>query len=239
MSFSCEKICFHDLLKDISLSFAAGKIYGILGPNGSGKTTWLRCLSYVWRCTSGTVAWNQKKLDTMTRLEISRAITLVPQTPQIPFDFKVEEMVAMGADLSGGSVEDALREVDGLKFKTRSITSLSAGERQRIYIARALATQAPVMLLDEPFTALDIKHELEIWALLERLKKSGKIVILTLHHLHHAKRYLDEIAVLNEGRLVTSGAYEALTPQILAQVFGVNGRLSLSYEHFLLDAQLP
>jgi iron complex transport system ATP-binding protein len=219
------------LIKDITLEFASGCLHAILGPNGSGKSTFLKTMAGILKPSSGTVLWNAEALLEKDRQFISRTISFVPQTPKPQFDFIVEDVVAMGRYSHGNPywnaadkplIEEALIAVDALHLRSRRVTCLSQGERQRVYIARALATESPVLLMDEPMTSLDIRHQLEIWQLLKRLVDNGKVVIITTHDLAIAEHYCGHIAVLNQGRCIGFGSFsELMTKSLLRHVFGV------------------
>lgn len=219
------------LLTDLSLEFIGGQLHGILGPNGSGKSTLLRLLSGIWKPSGGEILWNGAPLLVKDRQSISRTVSLVPQQPHTAFDFLVEDIVAMGRyaydrcywhAAEEPVVYEALRMVDAWHLRRRPVNQLSYGERQRVYIARALVTESPIMLLDEPTASLDIQHQLEIWQLLQHLVERGKIVIITTHDLAIAERYCHQVAVLNHGRCVANGPFSALmTPGLLQEVFGV------------------
>ncbi|MBA3815827.1 MAG: ABC transporter ATP-binding protein [Parachlamydiaceae bacterium] len=220
------------LIENISLEFTPGLVHGILGPNGSGKSTLLKNLSGIWKATSGSILWNHSSLLMENRQAASRIISLVPQNPQVNFDFLVEDIVAMGryahdsrywATPQKNLLQNALEMVDAWHLRSRRITCLSHGERQRVYIARALVTEAPILLLDEPTASLDIRHQIEIWQLLKRLAHEGKIVIVSTHDILVAERYCDKIAVLNRGKCIANGAFETImTPELLLNVFEVS-----------------
>lgn len=219
------------LIDDITLEFCSGNLHGILGPNGSGKSTFLKALTGIWKPTSGSILWNEQSLLIQERRYISRTISLVPQNPQINFDFLVEDIVVMGRyshhehyweAFDEQQLEEALRNVDALHLRKRRVDCLSHGERQRVYIARALMTQSPVMLLDEPTACLDIRHQIEIWQLLQKLVSQGKLVIVTTHDLTVAQRHCHQIAVLNKGKCISHGDFPStMTPSLLQEVFGV------------------
>ncbi len=219
------------LLSDISLEFEAGYLHGILGPNGSGKSTLLKLLSGIWKPLTGSVKWNGSPLLCQDRQAISRIISLVPQQPQIAFDFLVEDIVAMGRyahdrcywqAAEEPEIHAALTIVDAWHLRRRYVNQLSYGERQRVYIARALVTASPILLLDEPTASLDIQHQLEIWQLLQKLVENGKIVIVTTHDLAIAEQYCHRISVLNHGTCIGTGQFSALmTPSLLQAIFGV------------------
>lgn len=230
-----EELCYDvdskKLIDSISLKFRSGILHGILGPNGSGKSTLLRTLCGIWRATSGNVLWKGESLLRKERKEISQIISLVPQNPIPAFDYLVEDIVAMGRyphgsrywDLKGEHlVYQALQTTDAWHLRRRQVNQLSQGERQRVYIARALVTESPIMLLDEPTSSLDIRHQIEIWELLLNLVKGDKIVIVTCHDLATAEKYCDEIAIMNQGRCISNGPFcQTMTQEILATVFGV------------------
>jgi len=217
------------LIEDISMEFKPGVLYGILGPNGSGKSTLLKTMSRIWQPTSGRIFWNEADLLQASRLELSLILSLVPQNPPHFFDFNVYQMVAMGRYARGSrsveaqrQIEESLRQADGWHLRRQKISELSGGERQRVYIARALATEAPILLLDEPTSYLDLRHQLEIWQLLRILVEKGKLVIVAVHDLSAARRFCDELVVLQAGRSVAKGPYaEVMTPALLQEVFGV------------------
>lgn len=218
------------LLNKMDLEFDGGILHGILGPNGAGKSSLLKTLAGIWKA-SGNVYWNDESLLEKDRKEISRLISLVPQNPQVTFDFLVEDVVAMGryshqkrywSPSETNIIHDALHTVDAWHLRHRLINQISQGERQRVYIARALATESPILLLDEPTASLDIQHQLQVWLLLQKLVKNGKIVIVTTHDLSTAKRYCQQVVILNEGHCLGQGAFETqITPYLLKTVFGV------------------
>lgn len=228
----CYSIGNKKLLEDVSLELAGGCLHAILGPNGSGKSTLLKVLTGIWKLSSGTVAWEGQSLLSQKRQEISRIISLVPQNPQPSFDFLVEDIVAMGRYTYNTRywnakdeplVHEVLRSVDAWHLRHRKVNHLSYGERQRVYIARALVTESPVLLLDEPTAGLDIRHQLEIWNLLQRLTAKGKIIAITTHDLTIAERYCGNVFVLNEGRCVGSGEFSSvMTPDVFGEVFGIS-----------------
>ncbi len=217
------------LIKDISLTFNSGILYGILGPNGSGKSTLLKTLSGIWTPTSGQLLWQGQNLLQFSRIALSRTLSLVPQNPALYFDFNVYSMVAMGRYPYGcrtpearSKIEQALCQVNAWHLRHQSLSQLSGGERQRIYIARALATHAPILLLDEPTSYLDLRHQLEIWQLLRSIAKEGKLIIVAVHDFFAAQRFCEELVILNQGHCYATGKYtDIMTPSLLKKVFGV------------------
>lgn len=219
------------LIEDVSLEFSSGLLHAILGPNGSGKSTLLKTLAGIWKQTRGNILWNNQSLMKENRQTISRTISIVPQNPQIHFDFLVKDIVAMGryshhskywTDAHKDLLEQALTLVDAWHLRAKRVTCLSQGERQRVYIARALMTEAPILLFDEPTASLDIRHQIEIWQLLQSLAIQGKIVIVSTHDIAHASQYCQQLAVLNHGRCIASGQFhEVMTAELFKNVFGI------------------
>lgn len=233
MTFEIHRLtyCLHHrpLIEDISLTFTPGILYGILGPNGSGKSTLLKTLSGIWTPTAGRLLWQEQNLLQFSRIAMSRILSLVPQNPPLYFDFNVYSMVAMGRYPHGcrnpdsrEKIEQALRQVDAWHLRYQLLSQLSGGERQRIYIARALATQSPILLLDEPTSYLDLRHQLEIWQLLRLLVKEGKLIIAAVHDLLAAQRFCDQLVILNQGRCHATGKYtDIMTLSLLQTIFGI------------------
>jgi iron complex transport system ATP-binding protein len=219
----------HLLISNISLQFNAGGLYGILGPNGSGKTTFLKNLSGIWTPSNGKIFWDEKPLFNLTRKEISRIISFVPQTAYVPFDYSVFDIVEMGLyahenkECRQDFIQDVLLQVDAWHLRDRFLLQLSSGERQRVYIARALATEAPIILLDEPTSHLDLRHQIDIWKLLSKLASNNKIVVASLHDLKAAKHYCNEVAILHHGNCIAAGTYsDMMTEELMQQVFDIS-----------------
>lgn len=218
-----------NLIDNLSLNFSNGKLHGIIGPNGSGKSTFLKLLNGILKATKGRVLFNRENLAEKSPKEISKLIAYVPQTFTSCFDYSVEEIVMMGG-YSRGSISKELQEnqlisvlnlVDSLHLRNRYTQSLSGGEKQRIYIARALMADSPVILLDEPTASLDIGHQLEIWQLLTDLK-TNKLIIVTVHDLNYAEKFCDRLYLLKAGCCIAEGGMECPLLQInLQETFGI------------------
>lgn len=214
------------LLSEVSLQFKPGHISGIIGPNGSGKSTLLKTLCGIWKADAGEIFWHERSILQWSRAELSRLMTLVPQNPVIAFDFSVTEMIEMAQHLVPKEkrihLSSILEATDLIHLQNRSVMTLSSGERQRVYIGRAIATGASILLLDEPTSSLDIQHQMIVWKLMNRLALEGKTIIVSLHDLVAAKQHCHTIAVMNNGHCVIQGNYEeCVTPSVLQQVFGV------------------
>lgn len=217
------------LLTDINVAFQKGAFNAILGPNGSGKSTLLKLLAGIWLPTHGRITWKNDDLQTMTRKEVSRAIALVPQNPQTSFNYLVIDVVAMGRysydplywnSIDTPLVSEMLHAVDAWHLRHRKINEISFGERQRVYIARALVTGSPVILLDEPTTGLDIRHQIEVMALLQQLIANGKIVVITTHDLSIVKEYDMQVTLMKQGKSLGSGPFnEIMTEDTINHLF--------------------
>ncbi len=212
MVVSTQDLCYAPVLKELSLQFSQGCFSTIIGPNGAGKTTLLRLLSGLLRPTSGTV-------DTGGQL-----ISLVPQSPSAPFPFTVWDLVSMGryphGDRNGEKIAHAMELTRVTHLQEKPIDEISAGERQRVFLARSLASEAPVLLLDEPTSNLDIGHKQEIWELLQQLAHDSRTVIATTHDLSMVETYADEVVILHQGRHQASGTpSDLLTESLIHEVF--------------------
>lgn len=226
-----------EILKNLSFSLNEGSLYGVLGPNGSGKSTLLKTMAKIWSPLRGEIYWQGENLLDYTRLRMSQTMTLVPQNPQLYFDFDVFDFTAMGcyprsssSEQVGTLVKEALRQVGAWHLCDRFISQLSGGERQLVYIARALATEAPILLLDEPTSHLDLHHQLQIWELLRSFAGKGKLIIVAVHDFTAAQRFCDQLVVLSQGECKGVGSYdEVMTPTLLKEVFGVRQRDPFSF----------
>ena len=228
------------VLDEIDLDLGPGAMVGLVGPNGAGKTTLLSLLMGLQRATRGEVRVAGRALQTLSRRKLARTIALVPQDLEIGFAFGVREVVAMGryphlgrfqapgvADLE--AVEQAMVATGIDALSDRTIDTLSGGERQRVLIARAVAQQTPVVLLDEVTANLDLSHQLEVLGLARAMAADGRLVVAALHDLALASRYCDRLLLLAQGRLRADGPVSAvLTPDHLLRYFGVEASIDLA-----------
>lgn len=223
-----------DILKGVNLSLNPGDFVGVIGPNGSGKSTLIKALSGVLPSSSGIVLLFDRPLDTFPRRDVARRLAVIPQETEITFDFTVSEIVLMGRTPHLGRfqslrrrdmdvVEEAMTHTDTLYLKDRLITTLSGGERQRVIIARALAQEPEILLLDEPTSHLDLKHQVEIFDLLHTLnREKGLTILCVTHDINVAATYCQEILLLHEGRIVASGTPETvITSDRIRDVYDV------------------
>lgn len=225
------------ILTDVSFELVRGETVGLVGMNGSGKSTLLKLLLGILTPSSGSVVVDGRDLKQMKRREIARKISFVPQNSGIDFDFEAQEIVSMGRTphLSRFSrfsrsdceaVSEAMRLTGTTDLAGRLVTELSGGERQRIQIARAIAQQTDLMLLDEPTSNLDLSHQLEVLSIIRRLTDAGRAAIISIHDLSLAARYCDRIIVLSESRIVADGRpQEVFTENLLLKHFCVRARI--------------
>ena len=224
------------VLEGVDLALAPGSVTAILGPNGSGKTTLLRLLAGLLAPTAGRVLLGERPLDEIPRRELARAVALVGVEPEIPFAWTALEIVLMGRapHLAAGRLEGAaeieraraaLARLDAAPLAHRAITELSAGERQRVLLARGLCQQTPALLLDEPTSHLDPAHALRLASILRELAADGRAIAWVAHDLNLAARGADRLVFLRHGRVAAAGSPdEVLTEATIRQVFGVGGR---------------
>ncbi|UQX03984.1 ABC transporter ATP-binding protein [Streptomyces sp. RerS4] len=221
----------HRLLDTIDMAAPDGKIVGLLGPNGSGKSTLLRLLAGLRRPDTGTIHYDDTRLDDLSRRVVARRLAVVEQDVSAHHHVSVRQVVELGRTPFRGRfdamtehdrrvVDAALERTDITDRQHRSWHSLSGGEKQRAQLARALAQEPREILLDEPTNHLDIRHQLELLDLLTSLDVT---CVVALHDLNLAARYCDHIVVLDHGQVAAAGAPEAvLTPDLIKAVYGVN-----------------
>ncbi|NLK07457.1 MAG: ABC transporter ATP-binding protein, partial [Firmicutes bacterium] len=221
-------------VSDVSFKAAGGEILGIIGPNGSGKSTLIKLISGVLRPTNGNVLINGEDTTLWSPRRLAQTVAVVPQDTQIAFDFTADEIVAMGRNpyisrfqsITNNDmdiIKAAMTATNTSQFAGRSILELSGGERQRVIIARALAQEPKVLLLDEPTAALDINHEVEIFELVRRLTKQKQLVtVAVLHDLNLAAEYCHRLLLLSRGTVAAYGSAETvLEPENISAVYGL------------------
>lgn len=223
-------------LNNVSVTIASGETLGILGPNGSGKSTLLKVLMRIVTPQRGTVELFGQPHGAFSQTEIARRVAFVPQETQQAFPFTITEMVLMGRyphhnrtwgmgwedDRDRAVAMQAMRELDVAHLGTRLMTDVSGGERQRAVIARALAQEPEVLLLDEPTAFLDLHHQLDVARIIRRVNRDrGLTVVLVSHDLNLASQSCDRVLLLQEGKLVAAGTpEEVISGERLEPVYG-------------------
>ncbi|MEF2551632.1 ATP-binding cassette domain-containing protein [Aurantimonas sp. A2-1-M11] len=222
------------LLSPLTLSLGHGTVTGLVGHNGSGKSTLLKLLARQLRPTTGRLAFDGRPIGEWGERELARRIAYLPQhTPLVP-GMLVKELVALGRYPWHGAlgrfgpadrekVDEALALTDTATYADRFVESLSGGERQRVWLAMLVAQDAGYLLLDEPISALDVAHQIEMLSLVRDLcDRRGVGVIVVLHEINMAARFCDEIIALKDGRLVARGAPAGIiTPERLEAIYGI------------------
>jgi iron complex transport system ATP-binding protein len=227
-------------LDHVSLELQESETLGIIGPNGSGKTTLLKCINKVLTPKGGSILLNGNNVHKMSRMEIAKHIGYVPQTSTSAQALTVFEVVLMGRrphiawQSSDKDIEKTWQVLSLLKIEhlaMRSFNELSGGEQQRVIIARSLAQEAKVLLLDEPTSNLDIRHQLEVMELSRELvEKQQLAVVVAIHDLNLASRYCDKIVMMKTGKIFAAGdATSVLTPQSIQSVYGV--KVTINYHN--------
>lgn len=221
----------------VSLRLGRGEVLAVLGPNGAGKTTLLHTLLGILKPQSGQIWLEGRDLSACTRGEISRLVGLVPQFEHVAFEYSVEEYVLMGRAPHLGMLElpseddsrlavESLDQLGLLALRHRSMLELSGGERQMVVLARALAQQARLLLMDEPLAHLDLSNKGRILAAIHRLSEAGVAVVFTTHEPDMVQGVADSVLLMREGRVVASGWTEmVLTSETLSQTYGVGIRV--------------
>lgn len=224
------------VLADVSLEISGSRLVSIVGPNGAGKSTLLGILAGLRREFDGECFYEGRSVRKWGRREFARKVSFVPQSLRLEFPFTAEQVVLMGrmpygdglfeSDEDRAAVEEAMAMTDTLQFRRRDFRSLSGGERQRVVLASALAQKPATLLLDEPTSFLDLKHQVSIYKILREQCRKGLLVIAVTHDLNLAAAFSDRVVVLNRGRVVIDASpQEAITRESLKEVFSVDARI--------------
>jgi iron complex transport system ATP-binding protein len=220
-------------LDRISLEIADGEWIALVGPNGAGKTTALRALCGLVEY-DGTITVQGRDAAMLGRRELARLTALVPQLPEAPPELTVAEYVLLGRTphlgyFAGESVGDrlaaaaAVERLDVGRFVDRSLRSLSGGELQRVVLARALAQEAPILLLDEPTSALDLGRQQRVLELVDELRGDGLTIVSSMHDLTLAGQFADRLVLMQQGAIVADGtAQDVLSEESIASLYGAS-----------------
>ena len=222
------------ILSGIDLDFSAGSLVGVIGPNGAGKSTLARAILNLLPAAGGSVAIDGTDVTRLAPPDLARRIAYLPQGQELHWPLSVERLVGLGrlphlapfsriGAADQDAIETAMRETGVLPLRERIATELSGGERARVMLARALATGAPTLVVDEPLASLDPGHQIEVMALLAARARAGALVVVVLHDLAAAARYCDRLILLHQGRVVGDGVpSEVLSDEALAAVYGIS-----------------
>ena len=224
-----------EILHDIDAAIAPGRITAVMGPNGCGKTTLLRCIGGLLEPTSGSVGIDGQEIGSYSARALAQKVAFVRQQAQTDFEFSAFETVLMGRNpyqhhLQNESqkdwdiVEQCMKQTNTWHLRLAKPAEMSGGEMQRVMIARALAQQTPVLLMDEPVSNLDIAHQLEIMRL---LRTTDKTVVIVIHDLNLALQFCDDLMLIHNGALLFHGRMaDGLTTENIATAYGVKSHMA-------------
>lgn len=223
------------ILDKLNCLFEKGNIYGIIGPNGSGKTSFMKNILRFIEAEEGSIVLDEINLMDYKRKDLAKKIALVPQNTMLESSFLVNDIVMMGriphqkrfadaSQIDREKVQNAMLLTDCYEFRDKSITTLSGGEAQRVVTARAIAQDTQWLVLDEPTSNLDVKHQIELMESLVQLNvKKGKTIIAVLHDINIAAQYCNRIIMMKNGRIHSNGkTQEVLTRENLIDVYDVD-----------------
>lgn len=219
------------ILDDLDLLIEDSEVLGLVGPNGSGKTTLIKCIDRILK-PKGSILLDGKDLEGIGRKEIARRLGYVPQSSATPLATTVFDTVLMGrrphirwrvSDDDIEKVSDTLEQLDLQDLAMRDFSQLSGGQKQKVLIARALSQEPSVLLLDEPTSNLDMRHQLEVLEIITTLVKEKKIsAVMALHDLNLAAMFADKLAILKDGKIYAAGeTADLLTAENIREVYGV------------------
>jgi iron complex transport system ATP-binding protein len=235
-----------EVLKKINFGLEKGTINILVGPNGAGKSTLIRILSGILTPSSGDVKIEGKSLFTLSREEIARKISYLPQETHVVYPFTCLEIVLMGRVPWTGRwgkerledleiAEEAMKRIGILNLRGRPITEVSGGERQLVFLARAISQKTDIFLLDEPASHLDMRHKFVLFDVLHHLREDGKSILLVTHDFFLLQFPFDNLLAMKEGEIIASGKREELLNEpLLTKLYGVPLRLEKRDKNFIL-----
>lgn len=219
------------VLEDVCCHIHAGDFVALVGPNGSGKSTLLKCINRILRPQKGVITINGEEVATIAPTELARFMAYVPQSQRRQYSTTVFDAVLTGRKPHIGwrpmnrdfdYVSDTLRFLHLEKLSDKRVNELSGGQQQMVMIARALAQEPKILLLDEPTANLDIRHQFEVLELLHDLCNKGITIIIAIHDINMAIRYASHIMMLKEGRIFAYGKEEVVTSENIGELYNIN-----------------
>ncbi len=234
------------VLKNINHQFEGGQLISIVGPNGSGKSTVLKCMDRILKPRKGKIYLEDKNIDDFRSDKLAQKVAYVPQSENGTFPATVFDTVLMGRkphiqwspkqkDLE--ITAQMIEKLDLGKLSLQSINKLSGGQRQRVFIARALAQQPEVLLLDEPTANLDLKHQLEVLKVLKTLSQQGITVIIAIHDLNLALQYSDKFVLLKNGEIFAEGGKEIISNKNIEKLYDIKVKIIKDEDAFFIIPQ--
>lgn len=234
MKISIQNISFSyngtPTLDQIDFAIAVGELVALVGPNGSGKSTLIKCMNGLLKTQKGVVMIENKAIDRYAPSELAREMAYIPQNENRQSALNVFDVVLLGRkpyinwspsekDLS--VTAEVIKKLHLEPIAMKSFSKLSGGQQQAVYMARALAQEPNVLLLDEPTSNLDIKHQVEVLELLKKLTQKGITVVIALHDINLASRYADKILMIKNGQLFAAGGRETITENNLEKLYDI------------------
>ena len=229
-----------NLLEDVSFTLNEGEIVSLIGPNGAGKSTLLKCILGIIKPTSGKITLDGRDIQSLSRVTLARYIAYLSQDKKLAWPGKVKNIVALGrfgADTNSikstlatcSTLDKAMKLCQLDEIANRSVASLSGGELARVQFARAIASDTPYLLADEPFASLDLKHQKELMKIMRTCAQQGTSNLVVMHELPLAVNFSDRLIWLKNGKIVVEGTVEeTLTPERIFEVFEVPSTISWS-----------
>lgn len=245
LEFSYDSV---PVLEDVRLRLGKGETLAIIGPNASGKTTLLKCINRILKPRKGSILIDGVALDNLGKRDIAKKMGHVPQAGEGSFPTTVFDTVLMGRKPHGGwkpreddlkAASQVVHKLDLEDIAMRDIGEISGGQRQKVLIARALAQGPEVLLLDEPTSSLDLRHQLEVLDIVEEVTEDGVSTAMAIHDLNLALRYSDKILMLKEGKIFAAGGKEVLTPENIEAVYGVRASVEERFGRPLVIPEAP
>lgn len=227
------------IIENLNLTIPEGKVTALIGANGCGKSTLLKTICRIIRPMDGDVLLDGKSIGSYGSRELAKKVAILPQTPTAPGEITVRELVMYGRAPHQGSlfarttkedkeiVEWALKETELLQFADRGITNMSGGQRQRAWIAMAIAQNTDILFLDEPTSFLDVSHQMDVLHLVEHLNKAyNKTIVMVIHELNEAARFADNLVAMKDGKIQYEGTpHTIFHNEMLKDVFGVDSTI--------------
>lgn len=227
------------IIEHLNLTIPEGKITALIGANGCGKSTLLKTICRIISPMEGDILLDGKRVDAYDSRELAKRMAILPQNPSAPGELTVRELVMYGRAPHQGSlfarstkedkdmVEWALKETDLLEYAERGITNMSGGQRQRAWIAMAIAQNTDILFLDEPTSFLDVSHQMDVLHLVDLLnKKYNKTIIMVIHELNEAARFADYLVAMKKGAILYEGTpHEIFHNDMLLDVFGIDSTI--------------
>ncbi len=227
----------NEILKGLNIEFKRGQFYIIVGPNGSGKTTLLKTIIKNIIPSKGSIELEGNNLKNIKARKLANRLSYVPQDTNIDIEFTCYDLVMMARNyklktFQSESKEDedivinAMEKMEVLHLKDKAVTEISGGEKQRVILARSIAQETDAIILDEPISNLDIKHQISVMEYLKKLREEEKTIITVLHDLNFALNYADYGILVSKGKVFSQGKIEdVITPKTIKEVYGVDSEI--------------